>query len=82
METYCRVCQTFPLPLNFYEHEEKLRRYPTAIRQHTHVTKAHLPVDVAKALAVNPSFVQKAVEAFYTRDALQLRVSGNGIYGR
>nr|VWO94110.1 Uncharacterized protein [Ganoderma boninense] len=49
--------------------------YPTALRQHTHVTKAYLPVDVTKALAVNPSFVQKAVETFYTRDALQLRAS-------
>ena len=49
--------------------------YPAASRQHVHVTKAYLPVDVAKALAVKPSLVQKAVEAFYTRDALQLRVS-------
>ena len=39
-----------------------------------HVTKAYLPLDVAKALAVNPLLVQKAVETFYTRDALQLRV--------
>ena len=39
-----------------------------------HITKAYLPVDVAKALAVNPLLVQKAVETFYTRDALQLRV--------
>lgn len=33
-----------------------------------------MPLDVAKALAVNPLLVQKAVETFYTRDALQLRV--------
>lgn len=57
-------------------------RYPAALRQHIHATKAHLPVDVAKALTLNPLFIQKAVETFYTRDSLQLRVSGNGIDGR
>ena len=36
--------------------------------------KAWIPVDIAKALAANPSLVQKAVETFYTRDAIQLRV--------
>ncbi len=52
----------------------KFNSYPAASRQHMHITKAYLPVDVAKALAVNPLLVQKAVETFYTRDALQLRV--------
>lgn len=65
-----------------YEHDEHLCRYPVALRQHTHATKAYLPVDVAKALAVNPFYIQKVVEAFYTRDALQLRVSAHGTYGR
>ena len=51
-----------------------LASYPAASRQHMHITKAYLPVDVAKAFAVNPLLVQKAVETFYTRDALQLRV--------
>ena len=49
-------------------------RYPGAARTHIHYTKARVPKDIAKALAVNPSLVQKAVEAFYTRDAFQLRV--------
>ncbi|GBE78093.1 hypothetical protein SCP_0109750 [Sparassis crispa] len=49
--------------------------YPAAARQHVHVTKAYLPVDIAKALSANPSLVQKPVEAFYTRDALQLRAA-------
>ena len=49
-------------------------RYPSAARQHVHVTKAYLPLEIAKALAVDPSLVQKPVETFYTRDALQLRV--------
>lgn len=42
---------------------------------HIHHTKAYVPIDIAKALAVNPALVQKAVETFYTRDAIQLRVS-------
>lgn len=42
---------------------------------HVHHAKVYLPVDIAKALAVNPALVQKPVESFYTRDALQLRVS-------
>ncbi|KAI1797621.1 SGT1 protein-domain-containing protein [Ganoderma leucocontextum] len=54
---------------------KRISGYPAASRQHTHVTNAHLPVDVAKALAVNPSLIQKAVETFYTRDALQLRAA-------
>ena len=45
-----------------------LPSYPAASRQHMHITKAYLPADVAKALAVNPLLVQKAVETFYTRD--------------
>ncbi|KAI0359104.1 SGT1-domain-containing protein [Trametes cingulata] len=53
----------------------RISGYPAASRQHMHITKAYLPADVAKALAVNPPLVQKAVEAFYTRDALQLRAA-------
>ena len=52
-----------------------LWRYPAHARDHIHYARAQLPVNVAKALAVNPSLAQKAVETFYTRDALQLRVS-------
>ena len=48
--------------------------YPSSLTQHVHVTKAYLPIDIAKALSINPSLVQKAVETFYTRDAIQLRV--------
>lgn len=48
--------------------------YPTSLKSHVHITKAHLPIDIAKALSVYPSLVQKAAEAFYTRDAIQLRV--------
>ena len=48
--------------------------YPAFVKSHVHVTKAHLPIDIVKALSVYPSLIQKAVEAFYTRDAIQLRV--------
>jgi hypothetical protein len=48
--------------------------YPTALKDHIHTTNAYLPIDVAKALAHNPALVQRAVETFYTRDAIQLRV--------
>lgn len=48
--------------------------YPASTKSHVHVTKAHLPVDIAKVLSVYPSLVQKAVETFYTRDTIQLRV--------
>ena len=49
-------------------------RYPSSLSHHVHKAKAYLPVDIAKALSVNPALVQKATEIFYTRDAIQLRV--------
>lgn len=49
-------------------------RYPVAARNHIHAAKAYIPADIAKALVKNPLLVQKAVETFYTRDAIQLRV--------
>ncbi|KAJ3849925.1 SGT1 protein-domain-containing protein [Lentinula lateritia] len=53
----------------------RISEYPVAARQHVHVTKAYIPLDVAKALSINPSLVQKAVEAFYTRDGVQIRAA-------
>lgn len=53
----------------------RIAGYPGAARNHAHTTKVYLPVDIARALTVNPSLVQKPVEAFYTRDGSQLRVS-------
>ncbi|KAF8759134.1 SGT1 protein [Rhizoctonia solani] len=50
-------------------------KYPSALSQHIHRTRAYLPIDVARALSVNPSLVQRAVETFYTRDGLQLRAA-------
>ena len=53
---------------------------PDAARFHLHTTKAYIPIDVVKALAVSPSLIQKAAEAFYTRDAVQLRVGLSYVY--
>ncbi|KAF5336862.1 hypothetical protein D9611_003214 [Ephemerocybe angulata] len=53
----------------------RIAGYPAALKDHLHTTKAYIPVDVAKALAANPALVQKAVETFYTRDAIQLRAA-------
>ncbi|KIL70987.1 hypothetical protein M378DRAFT_66554 [Amanita muscaria Koide BX008] len=52
---------------------QRISGYPAALKDHVHVTKAWIPVDVAKALTTDLSLVQRAVEAFYTRDALELR---------
>ncbi|CAE6425535.1 hypothetical protein ACGC1H_004786 [Rhizoctonia solani] len=50
-------------------------KYPAALSKHIHRAKAYLPMDVGRALSVDPSLVQRAVEAFYTRDGLQLRAA-------
>ncbi|KAJ7785945.1 SGT1 protein-domain-containing protein [Mycena metata] len=49
--------------------------YPAAAKNHVHATKAYIPLDIARALAADPSLVQKPVETFYTRDAIQLRAA-------
>ena len=54
---------------------KRISGYPGAAKLHVHSTKAYLPMDIARALSINPSLVQKPVETFYTRDAVQLRVS-------
>ncbi|KAG5648215.1 hypothetical protein DXG03_006170 [Asterophora parasitica] len=53
----------------------RISQYPAAARNHVHKTKAYIPIDIAKALGRSPSLVQKAVETFYTRDAIQLRAA-------
>ncbi|KAG8953323.1 hypothetical protein FRC04_002733 [Tulasnella sp. 424] len=52
----------------------RIRGYPNTLKQHVHRTRAYLPEDIVLALSQDPALIQKAVEAFYTRDALQLRV--------
>ncbi|KAJ7042600.1 SGT1 protein-domain-containing protein [Mycena alexandri] len=49
--------------------------YPAAAKNHVHATKVYIPLDIARALAADPSLVQKPVETFYTRDAIQLRAA-------
>ena len=74
MEEDSWVCFHLPTPSVMSLSSVLKLSYPEASRQHMHVARAYLPVDVAKALVVNPLLVQKAVETFYTRDGLQLRV--------
>lgn len=52
-------------------------RYPRAMGDHLHRTKAYLPVQIAKVLSRGPELVQRAVEGFYVRDPAQLRVSSD-----
>ncbi|KAG8759493.1 hypothetical protein FRC14_005781 [Serendipita sp. 396] len=52
---------------------KRIAGYPNSTKGQLHRTKVAIPLDVAKALAGNPHLVQKAVECFYTRDAIQLR---------
>ncbi|KAF9648515.1 SGT1-domain-containing protein [Thelephora ganbajun] len=54
---------------------DRISRYPAAGKQHTHVTRVWLPTDIAKILSVDQTLVQKPVETFYTRDAIQLRAA-------
>lgn len=54
---------------------ERTKKYPEAARQHIHHTKAYVPREIAMALLGSPELVQKAVETFYTRDALQMRAA-------
>ncbi|KZP00895.1 hypothetical protein CALVIDRAFT_533227 [Calocera viscosa TUFC12733] len=51
----------------------RLSRYPHALLAHTHHTLTLLPLPLARALRLRPQLAQRASEAFYTRDALQLR---------
>ncbi|KAJ7596676.1 SGT1 protein-domain-containing protein [Mycena floridula] len=53
----------------------RISGYPEAAKQHVHHTNAYIPRDIAKALSSEPALIQKAVEAFYTRDAIQLRAA-------
>ncbi|KAF8649824.1 hypothetical protein AX16_005589 [Volvariella volvacea WC 439] len=53
----------------------RISSYPDAAKGHIHLTKAYVPIDIARALSSQPSLVQKAVETFYTRDAIQLRAA-------
>ncbi|KAJ7919076.1 SGT1 protein-domain-containing protein [Mycena leptocephala] len=48
---------------------------PRCCEKPCHATKAYIPVDIARALASDPSLIQKPVETFYTRDAIQLRAA-------
>ncbi|KZT61276.1 SGT1-domain-containing protein [Calocera cornea HHB12733] len=53
----------------------RLARYPAALKTHMHHPLLQLPLPLAQALHARPELVQRAAEAFYTRDALQLRAA-------
>ncbi|KAJ7456639.1 SGT1 protein-domain-containing protein [Mycena latifolia] len=53
----------------------RINGYPAAAKNHVHATKAYIPLDIARALTSNLSLIQKPVETFYTRDAIQLRAA-------
>lgn len=72
--TFRRIERLGP-PIYSDHYIEKWNRYPEALNEHIHTAYAWLPVDIARALSTEPKLVQKPVETFYTRDALQLRVS-------
>lgn len=59
---------------------QRISVYPGAARNHVHTTMAYLPVDIARALTVDQSLIQKPIETFYTRDAIHLRVSAGATF--
>ena len=54
--------------------KKKLSAYPGEIRKSRHITHCVLPLPAAHVLSVNPALIAPAVQAFYQRDPLQLRV--------
>lgn len=56
--------------------DERIAIYPSELNKiHHHRTLAYLPAKVARALNQDPALVQRAAEAFYTRDPAQLRTA-------
>ncbi|KAH0838529.1 SGT1 protein-domain-containing protein [Lanmaoa asiatica] len=54
---------------------QRISGYPGTAHNHVHTTMAYLPVDIVRALTVDQSLIQKPIETFYTRDAIQLRAA-------
>ncbi|KAF1928830.1 SGT1-domain-containing protein [Didymella exigua CBS 183.55] len=52
----------------------RLKNYPTAIAENQHHATIPLPRKVAHILHTNPSYISSAVEAFYLRDPISLRL--------
>ncbi len=53
------------------------QRFPAAARQSLHRTRVVVPHRVATLLAADPQCIADAVQAYYTRDALDLKVRGD-----
>jgi hypothetical protein len=52
----------------------RLNNYPSAISENQHHATLSLPRKVAHILHTNPSYISSAVEAFYLRDPISLRL--------
>ncbi|KAF3005031.1 hypothetical protein E8E13_009085 [Curvularia kusanoi] len=52
----------------------RLNNYPTAISENQHHATLPLPRKVAHILHANPSYISLAVEAFYLRDPISIRL--------
>ncbi|CAG8439028.1 13218_t:CDS:10 [Acaulospora colombiana] len=52
----------------------KIREYPDKIKQNLHHARCHIPRKIAHLLYHDPQLVSSAVEAFYTRDPIALKV--------
>ncbi|KAF3047412.1 hypothetical protein E8E12_004324 [Didymella heteroderae] len=52
----------------------RLNNYPNAISENQHYATLPLPRKVAHILHMNPSYISSAVEAFYLRDPISLRL--------
>lgn len=53
---------------------QRIANLPADIKQQWHHTVAQLPIGVARILATDENLISRAVQAFYERDAIQLKV--------
>ena len=58
----------------------RIAHLPAGIKSHWHTAVAQLPLGVAQVLSQDENLISKAVQAFYERDAIQLKVSQAGSY--
>lgn len=55
---------------------QRIAHLPNGIREQWHTAVAQLPLPVIQILAQNENLISQAVQAFYERDAIQLKVGG------
>src|SRR5690242_4791541 len=79
LETAIKILNDTPARPQQYPKVEKeafhrLNNYPSAISENQHHATLPLPRKVAHILHTNPSYISSAVEAFYLRDPISLRL--------